>query len=198
MELNLDSALKNAILSALLQLVGRFERLESYHPLLLSWSEWVTAVGRQHSLRGCPYLPGHNSWKDKLIFRIRLKTLYETNCWAGTATLLKWWRSRFREGGMSQAAAPAAWVSLSHSTPCGNFSKATCLFISPFLFPSPSRHCSCGPQVSLCSLVNRLNLPLSCPYLPNSNHSLSTVKFKWDSNIWQLSLCIQSDTGPLT
>lgn len=41
----------------------------------------------------------------------------------------------------------------------------------------PSRHYSCGSQVSLHFLLNRLCLPLSGGYLHNSNHSLSTVKF---------------------
>lgn len=41
----------------------------------------------------------------------------------------------------------------------------------------PSRHYSCGSQVSLHFLLNRLCLPLSGGYLHNSNHSLCTVKF---------------------
>lgn len=82
---------------------------------------------------------------------------------------------------MSQAAALTAWISL-----------------SPFLFLFPTRHHSCGPQVSLHSLVNILSLPLACGHLPDSNCSLFMVNFDQDSNIQQLSLCILSDMVPVS
>ena len=120
----------------------------------IGYSSGLTAFSRQMPLFARPYFPGRiNSYSgsdEKLYSYMKLSAeLGQSLCWNKSV-------QDFEKRGMSQAAAPAAWVSL-----------------SPFLFPSPSRYYSCGPQVSLHSLVNRFSLPLSCGHLPDSNHSLS-------------------------